>query len=56
MKPDKEITFFDQVDIVKSLRRIYQKCVRSAMPYGSETWCLRENEIAILRRTEKTII
>ena len=23
------------------------------MLYGSETWCLRENEIAILRRTEK---
>ena len=23
-----------------------------AMLYGSETWCLRENEIAILRRTE----
>ena len=22
------------------------------MLYGSETWCLRENEIAILRRTE----
>ena len=22
------------------------------MLYGSETWCLRENEMAILRRTE----
>ena len=23
----------------------YWSCVRSAMLYGSETWCLRENEI-----------
>ena len=25
------------------------------MLYGSETWCLRENEIAILRRTERAM-
>ena len=36
--------------------RIYQSCVRSAMLYGNETWCLRKNEIAILRRTEKTMM
>ena len=36
--------------------RIYQTCVRSAMRYGSETWCLRENEMAILRRTEKAMM
>ena len=24
--------------------------------YGSETWCLRENEIAILRRTERAMV
>ena len=30
--------------------------MRSAMLYGSETWCLRENETAILRRTEKVIM
>ena len=29
---------------------VYRSCVRVAMLYGSETWCLRENEIA---RTEK---
>ena len=34
---------------------IYRSCVRSAMLYGSETWCLRENEMAILRRTERVI-
>ena len=28
---------------------VYHSCVRSAMLYGSETWCLRENEMIILR-------
>ena len=26
---------------------VYRSCVRSAMLYGSETWCLREKEVAI---------
>ena len=26
------------------------------MLYGSKTWCLRENEIAILGKTEKTVV
>ena len=26
------------------------------MLYGSETWCVRENEMAILRRTEKAMM
>ena len=26
------------------------------MLYGSETWCLRENETTILKRTEKAMI
>ena len=26
------------------------------MLYGSETWCLRENEMAVLRRTEKAML
>ena len=30
--------------------------VRSATLYGSETWCLRGNENAILKRTEKSMI
>ena len=25
------------------------------MLYGSKTWCLRENEVAILRRAERSI-
>ena len=101
MEPGEELSFFDQVDFVKSfcyLRnrlnasgesetavtartrigwikfreceellfgrkfslklkgRIYQSCVRSAMLHGSETWCLRENEVAILGRTKNTML
>ena len=88
-EPGEELSFFDQVDFVKSFcylgdrlnanggseaavtaktkigwikfgecrellfvkmkERIYQSCVRSAMLHGSEKWCLRENEMAILR-------
>ena len=33
--------------------KVYCCCVRSAILYGSEAWCLKENEIAILRRTER---
>ena len=35
---------------------VYRSCVRSAMLYGSEIWCLRENEMAILRRTERAMV
>ena len=30
--------------------------MRSAMLYGGETWCLRENEVTILRRTERSMV
>ena len=30
--------------------------VRSAMLYGSETWCLRENKVAILRRVTRSMV
>ena len=98
VEPGEEISFFDQIDFVKSFcylgdrlnvsggseaagtartrigwikfraceellygrkfllkmkGRIYQCCVRSVMLYGSETWCLRENE---MRRTEKVMM
>ena len=41
---------------LKMKGRIYQSCVRSAMLYGIEAWCLRKNEMAILRRTEKAMM
>ena len=34
---------------------VYRSCVRLAMLYGSEKWCLRENEIAILTRTKRAM-
>ena len=42
--------------LLKIKGKIYHSCVRSAMLYGSETWCLWEKEMAILRRTEKAIM
>ena len=35
---------------------VYRSCVRSALFYGSETWCLRENEMAILRRIKRAMV
>ena len=35
---------------------VYCSCVRSAMLYGSETWCLRKNEMTILKRTERAMV
>ena len=34
---------------------VYQSGVRLAMLYGSETLCLRENDVAILRRTKRAM-
>ena len=36
--------------------KIYQSCVKSAMLYGSEAWSPRENEMELLKRTEKTMM
>ena len=35
---------------------IHSTCVRSAMLYGSETWCLRESGMAILSKTERAMV
>ena len=35
---------------------VYRSCVRSAMLYGSETRCLGESEMAVLRRTERAMV
>ena len=37
-------------------RMVYRTCVRSAMLYGSETWCLKESEMGILGRTERAVV
>ena len=36
--------------------KIYKSYERSAMLYGSETWCLKENEVAIFRRAERSMV
>ena len=40
---------------LKMKEKVYKSCVRSAMLYGSEAWCLRKKEMAILR-TERAMI
>ena len=42
--------------LLKRKGMLYRSCVRPAMLYGSKTWCLRENEMAILRRTERATV
>ena len=41
---------------LKMKEKVCKSCVRSAMLYGSEEWCLSEKEMAILRRTERAMI
>ena len=41
---------------LKMKGKVYKSCVRSAMLYGSEAWCLKEKEMAILKRKERAII
>ena len=41
--------------LVKIKGTVYQSCLRSVMLYGSKTWCYRENEMTIFRRTERVI-
>ena len=36
--------------------KVYCCCIRSAILYGSEVWCLKENEKTILRRTERALV
>ena len=35
---------------------VYRSYVRSAILHGSETWCLKESGMAILRRTERAMM
>ena len=36
--------------------KVYRCYIRSAILYGSETWSLKENKKAILRRTKMTMV
>ena len=35
---------------------VYKSYVRPAIPYGSEACCLKESEIGILQRTERSMV
>ena len=35
---------------------VCKSCVRPAMLYGSEAWRLKESEMVILRRTERSMV
>ena len=41
---------------LKMKNKVYRCCVRSAILHRSEGWCLKENEKAILRRTERAMV
>ena len=41
---------------LKMKDKVYRRCVRSTILCGRETWCLKENEKAILRRTERAMV
>ena len=41
---------------LKTKGKIRKSCERLVMLHGSEAWCLREKEMAILRRTERAMI
>ena len=36
--------------------KVYRSCIRSAILNGSEAWCLKENEKAILKRMERAML
>ena len=35
---------------------VYKSYVKPAILYGSEAWCLKENEMGIVRRTERSMV
>ena len=41
---------------LKMKDKIYHCCIRSAILYGSEAWCLKEYQKAILRRTKRAMV
>ena len=49
-------TFFEKKFSLQMKGKVYKSYARSAMLYGSETWCLRENEVVILRRAERSTV
>ena len=42
--------------LLKMKGKVYRCCIRSAILYGSEAWCLKENKKAMLSRTERAMV
>ena len=36
--------------------KVYQRCVQPPILHGSETWCLNDREVAVLRKTKRAMI
>ena len=43
-------------DFLLSLKGLFISYVRPAILYGSEAWCLKESEMGILLRTERSMV
>ena len=41
---------------LKTKGRICESCIRFSMLYWSKAWCLRKNEMAVLKRTKKAMM
>ena len=41
---------------LKQKRSVYKSYISPAILYGSEAWCLKEREMGILRRTERSMV
>ena len=41
---------------LKIKNKVYRHCIRSAILYGSEAWCLKENEKSISRRMKRAMV
>ena len=47
---------YDKKLPLKLKEAVYNSYVRPAKLYGSEAWCLKENEMGILQRTERNMV
>ena len=36
--------------------RLFRKCVRTTMVYGSETWVIKKAELKVLRRADRDLV
>ena len=44
---------FEKIFPLRMKEKVYKRFVRSAMLYGSKTWCSRENEVVFLTKSRE---